>query len=389
MTCARSRRHPPRFVTASPKPKAALCNWHSCEVSPETRAFLTALFGRCEAYRETACLTLSAIHPDGKQRTPSRHIPLNQTHQLDTALHRLWAANGFGWGAYFAVGLRRHGLGRWRRGGKADILALPALFVDLDDPTTQALTKLRGFALPPSCIVDSGGGGFHAYWWLHEPTVELDRANRMLQALTAYYSSDALSVAQSLRLPQTRNTKPHRGGLCHVIDFADHHYSLADFEALLPLRDWSLRKHKKPCITAQTVHTVQPVHLLNPALIEAIVDELCRKYGGYRKENGYIAARCPCGHADDAPGKHFNFDPTHGIGICFGRHGRILLKDLCPILGIQPADYGGLFVSDLKGKTHDPTKANPQHGPHPDAANPGRRWHRAGTSDSDTAHPAR
>jgi hypothetical protein len=260
----------------------------------------------------------------------------------------LQAANRFGWGAYFAIGLRRKGLGRWRRGGKGDIFALPALFVDLDDHTQQALTNLRVFPLPPSCIVDSGGGGFHAYWWLYEPAVELDRAKRMLQALTAYFSSDTLSVAQSLRLPNTYNTKPNRGGLCHVIDLTDHHYTLADFEALLPMRDWPLRKPKKPYITAQTVHTVQPVRALNPALIEAVVDGLYRNYGGYRKENGYIAALCPCGHAHDAPGKHFNFDPAHGIGVCFGRHGRILLKDICTSLGIRPANYGGLFASERK-----------------------------------------
>ncbi|MBI5668415.1 MAG: hypothetical protein HZC41_10450 [Chloroflexi bacterium] len=258
------------------------------------------------------------------------------------------AANGLGWGAYFAVGLRQKGMGRWRRGGKNDILALPALFVDLDDHTQSALTNLRAFPLPPSCIVDSGGGGFHAYWWLCQPTIELDRARCMLQGLTVYFSSDTLSVAQSLRLPNTHNTKPNRGGLCHVLDLADQHYTLADFEALLPMSDGQRRKPEKPYITPQTVHTVHPGRPLNPTLIEVVIHRLCREYGGYRKENGYVAALCPCGHTHDAPGKHFNFDPTHGIGICFGRHGRILLKDLCTILGIQPTDYGGLFESERK-----------------------------------------
>jgi hypothetical protein len=343
MMWARSRRHPPRFVPASPKPKAAPFNWCSSEVLSENHDFPTALFARCEAYRTTASLTLTAIHPSGSEPTPSRHIPLNQPDQLHEALQRLQAANELGWGAYFAVGLRRQGLGRWERGGKNDILTLPALFVDLDDHTPQALSKLRAFPLPPSCIVDSGGGGFHAYWWLCQPTIELDRARRMLQGLTVYFSSDALSVAQSLRLPNTHNTKPNRGGLCYVIDFADHHYTLANFEALLPMSDEQRWKPEKPYTTPQTVHTVHPGHSLNPTLIEVVTHRLCREYGGYRKENGYIAALCPCGHAHDLPGKHFNFDPTHGIGICFGRHGHILLKALCAILGIQPADYGGIY----------------------------------------------
>jgi hypothetical protein len=327
-------------------PMAARFNWRSSDIPAETTDFLSALLARSEAYRETACLTLTAIYPDGKQHTPSRQVPLDRPDQLHAALRRLFAANGLGWGAYFAVGLRRKGLGRWRRGGKGDMLALPALFVDLDDPTPQALAKLRAFILPPSCIVDSGGGGFHAYWWLAEPTTELDRAKRILQALRGYFSSDALSVAQSLRLPQTRNTKPYRGGLCHVINLADHHYTLADFEALLPMSDGQRRKPEKPYTTPQTVHTMHPGRPLNPALIEAVVDALYWNYGGYRKENGYIAALCPCGHRHDVPGKHFNFDQAHGIGMCFGRHGRLLLKALCAILGIQPTDYGGLFASE-------------------------------------------
>ena len=95
----------------------------------------------------------------------------------------------------------------------------------------------------------------------------------------------------------------------------------------------------------QTVHTVhrKSVNCLNPDLIRAVIDRLCASYNGYIKPNGYVASLCPCGHAHDAPGQHFNFDPLHGVGLCFGRHGRMLLKDICAEIGINPADYGGLY----------------------------------------------
>jgi hypothetical protein len=331
----------PPFAPAAHLPKTG-CSWHCSERFDETRDFLKALLLRCQPYRQTTCLTLTAIHPDGQHPTPSRHILLDDTDTLNEAVKHLLAANAAGWGAYFAVGLRRPGLGRWRRGGAGDIVALPALFVDLDDPSPEALIRLRAFPLAPSCVVDSGGGGFHAYWWLDTPATALDRAGRILRGLSAHFGSDPLSVAQSLRLPQTLNTKRHRGGWCRVIDLAHHRFALMDFEILLPVGDLPSEKRKKPYTTVQTVHA-SPHKRLNPALVEAVVNRLCRDYEGYLKDNGYLASLCPCGHQHDAPGKHFNFDLVRGFGVCFGRHGRLLLRDLCSLLHVDPAAYGGFY----------------------------------------------
>ena len=87
--------------------------------------------------------------------------------------------------------------------------ALPALFVDVDDPSSEALRKLRDFRPTPSCIVNSGGG-YHAYWWLDDPPTKVGSLSPLLQGLTAKLGGDALSVAHSLRLPGTVNTKPER-----------------------------------------------------------------------------------------------------------------------------------------------------------------------------------
>ena len=126
-------------------------------MSPDTLAFLDVLLARCGSYRDSACLTLTAMHPDGQHPTPSRHIPLDAPLVLQDALNRLDEANRQGWGAFFGVGLRKMGLTRWRRGGEADVIALPALFADVDDPAQDALDRLQDAVPVPSCITATGG----------------------------------------------------------------------------------------------------------------------------------------------------------------------------------------------------------------------------------------
>ena len=187
-------------------------------------AFFFYLLSFSSKFWQSSCLTLTAIHPEGKHSTPSRHIPLDDAAALQDALTRLDAANGLGWGAYFAVGLRRHGLTRWQRGGAADVVALPALFVDVDDPSPDALIRLQCADPRPSCITFSGGG-YHAYWWLDTPTTDLHAARDLLRGLAAALGGDRLSVAQSLRVPGSRNTKPSRGNaLCKVLELHERRY---------------------------------------------------------------------------------------------------------------------------------------------------------------------
>ena len=93
-------------------------------MSPEQTAFLEGLLGRCGAYHGAACLTFTALHPDGQRPSPSRHVRVGDTATLSATLDRLDEANRQGWGAYLAVGLRRRGLSRWRRGGSGEILRI-------------------------------------------------------------------------------------------------------------------------------------------------------------------------------------------------------------------------------------------------------------------------
>lgn len=300
-------------------------------MTTETLTFLRALFEGVEG----GFLTLTAIHPDKKHPAPSRHVPVGDEAMLAETLARLHAANAQGWGAYFAVAPRKADLGRWRRGGKADLAALPALFVDVDGDPDAALPTLRGFTPAPSCIVHSGGG-LHGYWFIR-PTTDWEHANLALQGLASALGGDMTNTAQSLRLPGTRNTKPGRNrAVCRIVDcHPERRYTLSNFPLIEATRP-----------THRTAYAVPPAARgsLNSNLVQAVIDCLCSEFRGYVKANGYIAALCPCGHCQDFPGSHFNLDPARGIGTCFGRHGRLLIKDLCALLRIDPVQHGGFYA---------------------------------------------
>lgn len=300
---------------------------------PDTLPFLHALYGGVQGF-----ITVTAIHPAGKCLAPSRHLLLTDTAALDNALERLHEANARGWGAYVSVATRKADLGRWRRGTRDDLLALPALFVDIDENPKAALGRLRNFSPPPSCIVHSGHG-LHAYWFLTKPTNEYDLANRMLRGLAGHLDGDSTNVVEMLRLPGSVNTKPNRArALCHVIELCpDRRYSLHDFAGFAAAAQ---RLEDRPKDLSRLTFS----HDLNPALVKGIVGCLLSEFHGHVKANGYIAALCPYGHCRDYPGSHFNFDVGRAIGMCFGRHGRMLLKDLCELLQFDPAIYGGLYA---------------------------------------------
>jgi hypothetical protein len=300
------------------------------ETEPDTLPFLYASV--------QGFITLTAIHPDGKRLAPSRHLLLNDEAALGNALECLHEANTGGWGAYVSVATRKSDLGRWRRGTREEIIALPAVFVDIDENPEAALDRLRNFPLLPSCVVHSGHG-LHAYWFLAEPMTEFDLANRIRRGLAGHFDGDSTNAAHMLRLPGSVNTKPARAGaLCHVVEFyPDRRYSLSAFTGFAV----AIQRPKERC---KDFSRLTFSHNLNPALVKGIADRLLSDYRGHIKANGYIAALCPCGHCRDYPGSHFNFDPSRAIGTCFGRHGRLLLKDLCELLRFDPVSYGGVYA---------------------------------------------
>jgi hypothetical protein len=302
-------------------------------MSPETEAFLHDLFAHCSSESSSVFLTLTAIHPDGAKPTPSRHVLLGDADALEDAVSRLCKANEQGWGAFIGMAPRQRDFGRWMRGGKTDLVCLPALFVDLDEPD-HALIDLGWFDLPASCIVHSGQG-YHAYWFLEEPTVDFVQADLILRGLAQrLHGDEALSVAQSMRLPGTINTKPRReGAVCSFISYhPERRYQVSAFKPFLP------KAPREP----RSRHTYTGYrHELSRAVIEDLTDAVLHQLAGHSRGNGFIAACCPFPHEKDRPGMHFSYHPESGWGYCFGKHGKVSPRALCKRLGVLVHDERG------------------------------------------------
>ena len=103
----------------------------------------------------------------------------------------------------------------------------------------RALAHVDGLAVPPSVIVDSGGG-YHAYWLFRAPFVltaqeDRERARRVQAAWVVYVGGDpgAKDLARVLRVPETMNRKysPPRPVALLRADY-DRLYNLTDLETL-------------------------------------------------------------------------------------------------------------------------------------------------------------
>lgn len=303
-------------------------------IPEETLQLLRAIYrGQREGY-----LTLTAIHPDKKQRTPSRHLHICDKAAIHQSLEDLLQANEQGWGAYFSVALRKEPLGRWKRGGQSDLLTLTALYADLDGNLSESFDRIRrlGMAGMPSASAMIGSGrGLHLWWLLSEPTDDFRMVNHVLDGLAEKLSGDQTVAQNAMRLPGSHNTKPEVNRACKLLWLAeDRRYTLADFAAFAT-------EPKPPSPTTKRYRA--PPDQINDALVDAIADTLVRDYGGFVQKNGWIGALCPCGHARDKPGKHFAFAPHLAMGHCFGVHKRLYIKELCEILRLNPASYGGLY----------------------------------------------
>lgn len=150
---------------------------------------------------------------------------------------------------WFGVATRDQPLPNGARGGDTDCSAIPAMWLDIDIAGSnhqdqyklpidrdQARKIIQTFPLPPSIIVDSGGG-LHVYWQFDEP-VAADDARVILARWAATWAANAESVdmrvdnvfdlPRVLRVPGTRNLKQDCGAIVTIIDAPGHRYSYSD-----------------------------------------------------------------------------------------------------------------------------------------------------------------
>lgn len=127
------------------------------------------------------------------------------------------------------------------RGGKGNILEIPALWVDLDFKPGfgfEEACQLRGIPLKASIIVNSGGG-LHVYWALKESATkeEFPLVENVLKRLAQVYHGDHASAeaARILRIPGTLNHKYSPPCEVKLIRLEpDRRYNLGELDDTLP-----------------------------------------------------------------------------------------------------------------------------------------------------------
>lgn len=106
-----------------------------------------------------------------------------------------------------------------KKGDKEHARELVAFWVDMDfkdfgaTPEEECDRFLQSFPLPPSILINSGGG-FHVYWLLETPIDAHDkRCEPILKGLCAALKGDSASaeIGRILRVPGTKNFKEEYG----------------------------------------------------------------------------------------------------------------------------------------------------------------------------------
>jgi hypothetical protein len=163
------------------------------------------------------------------------------SHDLPAILRRACDSR---WHIYFAVGPRTV-VGH---GDRAHVAGLAAVWVDVDfklTPRDHAEASLKRFPLPPSALVETGGG-FHVYLRLEcffhfDAPGDYDRAKSLLRKLAIALGADIASAepARILRLPGSRNWKYDPAPIVRVVHFDPAvRYALNELEdAVRDVRD--------------------------------------------------------------------------------------------------------------------------------------------------------
>jgi len=169
------------------------------------------------------------------------------------ALQQWLADNSGKLNCYLYPACIKLGAGLKHKYPKEDIEATHALWVDIDPEggerfwpsRDERLAALRAYALPPSCIVDSGNG-FQAYWFLKEPASEQEQVERRNKHLADVLNGDRChSIDHLMRLPDAVNVlttkkleeKQYAPGnrTARIVDWnPERRYSLSEFEAAAP-----------------------------------------------------------------------------------------------------------------------------------------------------------
>jgi len=175
------------------------------------------------SHTDQGWLTLFSVDRSTGEKTTAWHRIVDHEWAADEAT--TLAEQGCVW---FGVAPRERKLPNGKRGGAADCLTLPAMWVDIDIaspvhaaddlPTTvdEAMQLCEAFPLPPTAIINSGHG-LQAWWMLDEPATIDDDTLKLLADWGAtwaelgrrhgWHVDNVFDAARVMRLPGTFNRK--------------------------------------------------------------------------------------------------------------------------------------------------------------------------------------
>lgn len=111
---------------------------------------------------------------------------------------------------------------RNKKARKQDIIDVVMLHVDIDDPSSDTLERLKAFEPRPSVILFSGGG-YQAFWLLDQPLVDIPKAESLNRQIAAQLGGDNCHNADRImRVPGTinwPNTKKQKAGRKPVLSY--------------------------------------------------------------------------------------------------------------------------------------------------------------------------
>lgn len=179
---------------------------------------------------------------DGGDKRPklaaTRHGPLEQH------AHWLAAQNAQGAGVFVTIN-ETDGQGR----KASNVTRVRAVFADFDAPEPDTMARLQADPLPPSIIVESSAGKWHAYWLADG--LELADFKPLQQRIAGHWGSDpaVCDLSRVMRLPGFQHLKGEPQPVT-LVEVSGERYSAADLHARYAPAQPPLEAPQRPAVAS-------------------------------------------------------------------------------------------------------------------------------------------
>lgn len=148
--------------------------------------------------------------------------------------HATWlrAQNAQGAGVFVTIN-ETDGQGR----KASNVTRVRALFADFDNPAPGTLERLKGETLPPTLIVESSAGKYHAYWAI-DGDLPLGQFRPLQRAIAQHWGSDpsVCDLPRVMRLPGFQHCKGEPQPV-RLIECGGHRYSPEQLASRYPVAE--------------------------------------------------------------------------------------------------------------------------------------------------------